>query len=96
MYNIDNISSIFDNEEDYIEFLLALKKTNDKDIRYTCEILLEDKGYCCRCGTKLQTLTYREPHPEVEGYMTYETFTVEVCPECDIVNNKRYGDYRIG
>lgn len=93
MCSIDNVSSIFDNEEDYIEFLLALKKTNDKDIRYTCENLLDEKGYCYKCGTKLQTLTYREPHPEVEGYMTYETFTTLMCPNCDIINSERYGEY---
>ena len=58
MYNIDNISSIFDNEEDYIEFLLTLKKTNDKEYR---KLLAHPKSwiYYCYDNSELHILDIR-------------------------------------
>lgn len=73
---IELIKEKCSNEEEYVDCLLDLKATVD-----VVSDELDRMGRCRNCGTKLEIMTYREYHSEVDAF---EPMSDIYCPECDI------------
>lgn len=87
---IEAILDYFVDEADVAaDCLLYLSKINKLDKSYLDQlsskayVALEDMGRCTKCGTELQIMYYKEPHPELEGCPKEEVSEI-YCPNCDI------------
>lgn len=77
---ISAIKNTIENEEEYVDVLLTIAN-NNAELKNSATDELDRMGRCRNCGTKLQTMTYREYHPEVDAF---EPMSDIYCPECDI------------
>ena len=95
---LDAIHSAYKNEPDIeIDYLLYLghlfdnnsivKLTQLADESLKC---LDSMGRCTRCGTPLESYTYKEYHNETDDFC-YEELVDWYCPHCDL-GRERYLD----
>jgi len=70
-----------DVELDCMLFLKGLSGEHGR-IRTAVDQWFIDHGRCEICGSKLQSYTYQEPHPELDG-CPMETLSDELCPVCE-------------
>lgn len=81
---IELIKEKCSNEEEYVDCLLDILHLNAFDLKATVDAAsdeLDRMGRCKNCGTKLEIMTYREYHSEVDAF---EPMSDIYCPECDM------------
>lgn len=69
------------NEEEYVDALLDILSINEAELKDFASRELNRMNRCQNCGAKLEVMTYREYHPEVDAF---EPMSDVYCPECDI------------
>lgn len=79
----------FMNKEDIeVDCLLYLSGLSDNSsdsiqLRHRAKERLDKLNRCSICGTKLETMTYKEFHDELDS-CPYEIITEPYCPNCDL------------
>lgn len=92
-YKVDNMSDevieavcqAFKDDDDILaEILVYLQRsTRDNCLIMKASDQLKEMGRCENCGAKLETMSFREWHPEVDP-PCYEPVCEDYCPNCDI------------
>lgn len=82
---VDGVCVAYRDDDDTLaEILVYLSQTT----RDNCLIMkacdqIKEMDRCEHCGAKLETMTFREWHPEVDP-PCYESVSEDYCPNCDI------------
>ena len=86
---LDAIHLMYEDEPDveadcylYLSCLLS-DKAKAKDLMERAQIALGEMGRCPYCGDKLECVTYKEVHTELDD-CPVELIREEYCPHCDI------------
>ena len=86
----DAIDIAFANEPDIkadcLVYLMSLQHDDERVINLGVKAskVLDEMNRCNICGKELKSITYKEPHPELDG-CPMEEMTEVYCPNCDIV-----------
>jgi uncharacterized protein with PIN domain len=81
---IDAIREYYkDDESMTVDCLSWLSTGNLLELVEVARDELISMNYCPYCGSKLQTFTWREYHPEVDEPMRFEEMSEMCCPNCD-------------
>lgn len=78
-----------DIEVDCLRYLGHLSIVEANKLGTEAMLKLEEMGRCPDCGCLVETVPYKEPHPELDG-CPYETLYESYCPICDFGKSEEY------